>query len=159
MPSSNSPDQPVAVGLKLLPHGEGLDPPAQQSDHAAGADLRAALAPDEVLVLAPGAYRRVPCGFAMALPPGYEAQVRPRSGLAAKHGVTVLNTPGTIDADYRGEVMVILINHGAQPFEIRRGDRIAQMVVAPVTPVRFALVADLDATARGAGGFGSTGHD
>ena len=159
MPLSPSTDGTVAVGLKLLPHGEGIDLPAHQSEHAAGADLRAALAPDNVLVLAPGAYKLVPCGFAMALPPGYEAQVRPRSGLAVKHGVTVLNAPGTIDADYRGEVMVILINHGTQPFEIHRGDRIAQMVIAPVTRARFALVDDLDATARGAGGFGSTGHD
>ena len=159
MPSSNFPDEPVAVGLMILPHGEGIDPPAQQTEDAAGADLRAALAPDVVMTLLPGRYDRVPCGFAMALPRGYEAQVRPRSGLAAKHGVTVLNAPGTIDADYRGEVMVILINHGDTAFEIRRGDRIAQMVVAPVTPVRFTVTTDLDATARGTGGFGSTGHD
>lgn len=108
--------------------------------------------------MAPGARAIVPCGFAMALPTGHEAQVRPRSGLAAKHGVTVLNAPGTIDADYRGEVKVILINHGSEPFEIRRGDRIAQLVVAPVSAVSFSERETLDATSRGAGGFGSTGR-
>lgn len=108
--------------------------------------------------MAPGTRAIVPCGFAIALPTGYEAQVRPRSGLAAKHGVTVLNTPGTIDADYRGEVKVILINHGGEPFEIRRGDRVAQMVVAPVSAVGFSERETLDDTERGAGGFGSTGR-
>src|SRR5690606_28950961 len=112
----------------------------------------------ETLTIAPGARALVPTGMAIALPHGYEAQVRPRSGLAAKHGVTVLNAPGTIDADYRGEIKVILINHGDAPFEIRRGDRIAQMVVAPVTSVRFELREALDETQRGAGGFGSTGR-
>jgi dUTP pyrophosphatase len=121
-------------------------------------DLLAALGTSEVTVIAPGARALVPCGFAMALPLGYEAQVRPRSGLAAKHGVTVLNAPGTIDADYRGEVKVILVNHGQEPFEIRRGDRIAQMVVAPVSAVTFSERETLDETTRGAGGFGSTGR-
>ena len=158
MPLSSSPDDKLAIGLSVLPHGAGLDLPAPQTPGAAVADRRAALGPDEVVMLAPGHYRRVPCGFAMALPTGYEAQVRPRSGLAAKFGVTVLNAPGTIDSDYRGEVQVILINHGDQPFPIRRGDRIAQMVVAPVTPFTMVAVSDLDDTARGDGGFGSTGH-
>ncbi len=148
----------LEIGLQILPHGAGLDLPAPQSAAAAGADLRAALDPDEIVMLAPGQRMLIPCGFAMALPQGYEAQVRPRSGLAAKHGVTVLNTPGTIDADYRGEVKVILINHGDEGFPIRRGDRIAQMVVAPVTAVSFFATASLDDTERGAGGFGSTGH-
>lgn len=125
---------------------------------AAGVDLLAALGISETVTIASGARAIVPCGFAMALPPGYEAQVRPRSGLAAKHGVTVLNAPGTIDADYRGEVKVILINHGSEAFEIRRGDRIAQMVVAPVSAVTFTERESLDETTRGAGGFGSTGR-
>ena len=125
---------------------------------AAGVDLLAALGISETVTIASGARAIVPCGFAMALPPGYEAQVRPRSGLAAKHGVTVLNSPGTIDEDYRGEVKVILINHGSEAFEIRRGDRIAQMVVAPVSAVTFTERESLDETTRGAGGFGSTGR-
>ena len=148
----------VEIDLKILPHGAGLELPAPQSTGAAGADLRAALDPDETVMLAPGQRMLIPCGFAMALPNGYEAQVRPRSGLAAKHGVTVLNTPGTIDADYRGEVKVILINHGDEGFPVRRGDRIAQMVVAPVTAVSFFTATSLDDTERGDGGFGSTGH-
>ena len=127
----------VDIALTYLDHGRGLDLPRQQTAGAAGVDLLAALGMSEVVTMAPGARAIVPCGFAMALPTGYEAQVRPRSGLAAKHGVTVLNTPGTIDADYRGEVKVILINHGGEPFEIRRGDRVAQMVVAPVSAVGF----------------------
>ena len=147
----------LAIALTRLPHGAGLPLPAPQTAQAAGADLLAALGADEEIELAPGARWLVPCGFAMALPPGYEAQVRPRSGLAAKHGVTVLNTPGTIDADYRGEVKVILVNHGDETFVIRRGDRIAQLVVAPVTRFAFTEVSSLDATGRGAGGFGSTG--
>jgi dUTP pyrophosphatase len=147
----------VSVGYLRLDHGQGLALPTQQSSGAAGADLFAALTLSEELVIAPGARALVPCGFAMALPEGYEAQVRPRSGLAAKHGVTVLNAPGTIDADYRGEVKVILINHGEAPFAVRRGDRIAQLVVAPVTAFAFSEVAELDETERGAGGFGSTG--
>ena len=145
------------VRIKRLPHGEGLEPPAYETALAAGCDLRAALSEDETLTLAPGARALVPTGLAMALPPGWEAQVRPRSGLAAKHGITCLNAPGTIDADYRGEVKVILINHGETPFEVRRGERIAQLVFAPVFQAVFEEVDALDDTARGAGGFGSTG--
>jgi dUTP pyrophosphatase len=148
----------IDIGLSFLDHGRGLELPRQQSAGAAGVDLLAALGVSEVVTIASGARAIVPCGFAMALPEGYEAQVRPRSGLAAKHGVTVLNTPGTIDADYRGEVKVILINHGSEPFEIRRGDRVAQMVVAAVSAVTFSERETLDATTRGAGGFGSTGR-
>ena len=148
----------VAIAFSWLDHGKGLDAPRQQSAGAAGVDLLAALGVSETLSIAPGARSLVPCGFAMALPAGYEAQVRPRSGLAAKYGVTVLNSPGTIDADYRGEIKVILINHGAEPFEIRRGDRIAQLVVAPVSAVTFQLEETLDETQRGSGGFGSTGR-
>jgi dUTP pyrophosphatase len=149
---------PVAVAFQLLPHADGLPLPAYQTAEAAGLDLLAAVAEDAPLTLAPGKHAMVPTGLAIALPSGFEAQVRPRSGLAAKHGVTVLNSPGTIDADYRGEIRVILINHGDVPFEIRRGERIAQMVIAPVA--RAALVASvtLSATTRGAGGFGSTGR-
>ena len=147
----------IEIGLVWLAHGEGLPVPSQQSAGAAGMDLVAALPADEEKLLAPGQRALIPCGFAMALPEGYEAQVRPRSGLAARHGVTVLNSPGTIDADYRGEVQVILINLGEAPFAIRRGDRIAQMVVAPVLSARFTVKAELDETVRGAGGFGSTG--
>lgn len=148
----------VGIAFRWLDHGKGLDPPRQQSAGAAGVDLPAALASGEELVLLPGARALVPTGLSIALPEGYEAQVRPRSGLAAKHGVTVLNAPGTIDADYRGEIKVILINHGAEPFAIRRGDRIAQVVVAPVVAAQFAEVEDLDETERGAGGYGSTGR-
>jgi dUTP pyrophosphatase len=148
----------IEIALTFLDHGRGLELPKQQSAGAAGVDLLAALGVSEVLTMVPGTRAVVPCGFAMALPEGYEAQVRPRSGLAAKHGVTVLNTPGTIDADYRGEVKVILINHGSEPFAIRRGDRIAQMVVAPVSAVAFSERESLDATTRGADGFGSTGR-
>ena len=148
----------IDIALTLLDHGRGLELPRQQTAGAAGVDLLAALGISEVVTLPPGGRAIVPCGFAMALPVGYEAQVRPRSGLAARHGVTVLNTPGTIDADYRGEVKVILINLGAEPFEIRRGDRIAQMVVAPVSGVSFSQRETLDETERGAGGFGSTGR-
>ena len=148
----------VEIALSFLDHGRGLELPKQQTMGAAGVDLLAALGISETVTIASGARAIVPCGFAMALPPGYEAQVRPRSGLAAKHGVTVLNTPGTIDADYRGEVKVILINHGSEAFEIRRGDRIAQMVVAPVSAVTFTERESLDETTRGAGGFGSTGR-
>lgn len=142
------------VKILRLPHGEGLALPAYESEHAAGMDLRAA----EDVILPPGGRALVATGFAIALPDGFEAQVRPRSGLAAKHGVTVLNAPGTVDADYRGEVKVILINHGADAFAIKRGDRIAQMIVAPVTRVRLAEAENLSDTARGAGGFGSTGR-
>jgi dUTP pyrophosphatase len=140
-----------------LPHGADLPLPSYQSAHAAGLDLMAAVPTDAPATLAPGERRLIPCGIAIALPDGFEAQVRPRSGLAARHGVTVLNTPGTIDADYRGEVMVIMINLGMQPFVVTRGMRIAQMVVAPVARAGIVEVEALDATARGAGGFGSTG--
>jgi dUTP pyrophosphatase len=150
--------QRVGIGLRWLDHGRGLQVPRQMTAGAAGVDLPAALAPDQVVAIPPGATAIVPTGFAMALPAGYEAQIRPRSGLAARHAITVLNSPGTIDADYRGEVMVILINHGTQPFEIRRGDRIAQMVVAPVSAVQFNLEESLDETARGDKGHGSTGR-
>ncbi len=148
----------IDVALRFLDHGHGLALPRQMSTGAAGVDLLAALGVSEVRTLRPGQRGVVPCGFAMALPEGHEAQVRPRSGLAAKYGVTVLNAPGTIDADYRGEVQVILINHGDQNFDIRRGDRIAQMVIAPVSAVTFELRESLDATERGTGGFGSTGR-
>lgn len=146
----------ISLDLKRLDHGRDLPLPAYQSELAAGLDLLAAV--DGPLFLAPGERALVPTGLSMALPAGYEAQVRPRSGLAAKHGVTVLNTPGTIDADYRGEVKVILINLGQAPFEINRGDRIAQMVIAPVLQAEIREVDVLPDTRRGAGGFGSTGH-
>ncbi len=149
---------PVRVRLMRLPHGEGIAPPAYASDGAAGLDLRAAVPADAPLELAPRARALVPTGFALALPPDHEAQVRPRSGLALKSGVTCLNSPGTVDADYRGEVGVILVNHGAEPFTVRRGDRIAQLVVAPVSRAEWEQVETLDETARGAGGFGSTGR-
>jgi dUTP pyrophosphatase len=148
----------VTVELQQLAHAEGLPLPAYQTNDAAGLDLMAALPDSEPLTLAPGQYALVPTGLAIALPPGFEAQVRPRSGLAAKHGVTVLNSPGTIDADYRGEIKVILINHGQAPFVIKRGERIAQMVIAPVVQAALVPVATLSATDRGAGGFGSTGR-
>ncbi|WP_375452360.1 dUTP diphosphatase [uncultured Devosia sp.] len=147
----------VSIGLVWLAHGHGLPLPAPQSVSAAGADLAAALGDGDAVVLAPGQRAMIPCGFCMALPQGYEAQVRPRSGLAARHGVTVLNAPGTIDADYRGEIKVILINLGNEDFVVRRGERIAQLVVAPVSAPVFRLQETLDETLRGAGGFGSTG--
>ena len=147
---------PVTLELKRLEHGRDLPLPAYQSVLAAGLDLLAAV--DGKITLAPGARALVPTGLAMALPAGFEAQVRPRSGLAAKHGVTGLNTPGTIDADYRGEVKVILINLGDDPFEISRGDRIAQMVIAPVLQADIVEVEVLSETERGSGGFGSTGR-
>ncbi|HEY0651072.1 dUTP diphosphatase [Phenylobacterium sp.] len=145
------------VPITRLPHGEGIPLPAYETSHAAGMDLRAAVPEDAPFVLRPGDRHAVPTGLAFALPDGFEAQVRPRSGLALKSGITCLNTPGTIDADYRGEVKVILINHGPDDFTIRRGDRIAQLVIAPVVQARWTEVASLDETARGAGGFGSTG--
>ena len=148
----------VKVDIRQLPHGEGLALPAYQSADAAGLDLLAAVPQDAPLVLAPGKHAMVPTGLAIALPSGFEAQVRPRSGLAAKHGVTVLNSPGTIDADYRGEINVILINHGEAPFPIRRGERIAQMVIAPVVQAQLVPVSSLSDTGRGSGGFGSTGR-
>jgi dUTP pyrophosphatase len=141
------------ITIHRLPHGEGLALPAYESEHAAGMDLRAA----EDALLAPGGRALIATGFAIALPEGFEAQVRPRSGLAAKYGVTLLNTPGTIDADYRGEIKVILINHGDTAFAVRRGDRIAQMIVAPVVKARLTETAKLSDSGRGSGGFGSTG--
>ncbi len=147
----------VPVRVLRLPHAEGLDLPAYQTVGAAGLDLVAALPGGRVLVLEPGARDLVPTGLALALPEGYEAQVRPRSGLALRHGVTVLNSPGTIDADYRGEIAVILVNHGTEPFPIARGTRIAQLVLARVERLSW-VEGPLDDTARGAGGFGSTGH-
>lgn len=147
----------VHVAIHPLPHAKGLPLPQVQTTSAAGHDLSAAIDADAPVTIAPGARTLIPTGLTMALPPETEAQVRPRSGLALKHGVTVLNTPGTIDADYRGEVQVILINHGAEPFVINRGDRIAQMVIQRVPPVQFTIVDGLDETERGSGGFGSTG--
>ena len=147
--------KPISVSIQRLPHAGGLPLPAYATADSAGMDLSAAVAGE--LVLKPGARAIVPTGFAIALPSGYEAQVRPRSGLAAKNGVTVLNTPGTIDADYRGEVGVILVNLGQHDFTVTRGMRIAQMVIAPVTAARLSEVSELPQTARGAGGFGSTG--
>ncbi|WP_374285593.1 dUTP diphosphatase [Novosphingobium sp.] len=144
---------PIPVPIKRLPHGAGLDLPAYATSGAAGMDVVSA----EDVTLAPGARHAVATGLAMAIPHGFEVQVRPRSGLALKHGITVPNTPGTIDSDYRGELKVILINHGAAPFEIRRGDRIAQLVLAPVVQAGWVEVSELDETARGEGGFGSTG--
>jgi dUTP diphosphatase len=148
----------VELRIRRLPHGADLPLPSHQSTGAAGLDLVAAVAADAPVKLAPGERAMVPCGIAIAVPDGFEAQVRPRSGLAARHGVTVLNAPGTIDADYRGEVTVILVNLGAEAFAVTRGMRIAQLVVAPVERARIVEVASLDATARGAGGFGSTGE-
>jgi dUTP pyrophosphatase len=148
----------VKVDIRQLPHGEGLALPAYQSAHAAGLDLLAAVPEDSPLILAPGQHALVPTGLTIALPSGYEAQVRPRSGLAAKHGVTVLNAPGTVDADYRGEIGVLLINHGAAPFAIRRGERIAQLVIASVVRAELTPATALSATDRGSGGFGSTGR-
>ena len=147
----------LTVEIKPLEHFGELDLPQYETHLAAGADLRAALPHDTPMTLEPGERALVPTGFAMALPAGYEAQIRPRSGLAYKHGITCLNTPGTIDADYRGEVKVLLINHGTEPFTITRGERIAQMVIAPITQPQFMQVTTLSDTARGAGGFGSTG--
>jgi dUTP pyrophosphatase len=148
----------VKIEIRQLPHGEGLALPAYQSAHAAGLDLLAAVPEDSPLVLLPGQRALVPTGLTIALPSGYEAQVRPRSGLASKHGVTVLNAPGTIDADYRGEIGVLLINHGDAPFPIRRGERIAQMIVAAMARAELVPKAVLSATDRGDGGFGSTGR-
>jgi dUTP pyrophosphatase len=145
------------VPITRLPHGEGIPLPAYETSQAAGMDLRAAVPEDDPVILRPGDRHAVPTGLAFALPAGFEAQVRPRSGLALKSGITCLNSPGTVDADYRGEVKVILINHGPEAFTIRRGDRIAPLVVAPVVQATWAEVASLDETARGAGGFGSTG--
>jgi dUTP diphosphatase len=148
----------VKVDIRQLPHAEGLALPAYQTTEAAGVDLLAAVPAETPLILPPGKYAMVPTGLTIALPPGFEAQVRPRSGLAAKHGVTVLNSPGTIDADYRGEINVLLINHGDAPFPIPRGERIAQMVIAPVAQAQLVPADQLSTTARGSGGFGSTGR-
>ena len=150
---------PVTVRLVRLPHGEGLPLPSYQSEGAAGLDLVAAIPSNTQLVLEPRARDVVPTGLVIELPPGYEGQVRPRSGLALKHGVTVLNAPGTIDSDYRGEVKVLLVNLGTAPFIIERGMRIAQLVVAPVTQVELSEERSLAESPRGSGGFGSTGQD
>ncbi len=144
----------IAIQLKRLPHGAGLPAPSYATEGAAGLDVVAA----EDVMLEPGARHAVATGFAIAIPAGYEVQVRPRSGLALKHGVTCLNTPGTIDEDYRGEVKVILANLGSEPFAVRRGERIAQLVPAPVQKASFEEVAELNETGRGGGGFGSTGR-
>jgi dUTP pyrophosphatase len=148
----------ITVEVQRLPHAEGLDLPAYQTAHAAGLDLLAAVAEDKPVTLTPGQRALIPTGLMIAVPPGFEAQVRPRSGLAFKHGVTVLNAPGTIDADYRGEVGVLLINHSDAAFTIQRGERVAQMVIAPITQANLVGVESLSSTARGSGGFGSTGR-
>lgn len=148
----------TTVRIERLPHAEGLPLPAYETTGSAGMDLRAAVADDQPLTLAPGARALVPTGLRIALEAGYEAQVRPRSGLALKHGITCLNTPGTVDSDYRGEVGVILANLGSEPFVIRRGERIAQMVIARYAEATMVEVDTLDETARGTGGFGSTGR-
>lgn len=146
----------VRVRVVVLPHAKGLPLPAYQSDEAAGLDLVAAVPAKEPVVIAPGARVLIPTGLSLELPKGHEGQVRPRSGLALKHGVTVLNSPGTIDSDYRGEVKIILINLGDAAFEVRRGERIAQLVVAPVTHARLVVAQEISDTRRGTGGFGST---
>lgn len=151
--STTSNSDRIAVQVKRLPHGEGLDLPHYATSGAAGMDVVSA----EDVTLEPGAPHAVATGLALAIPAGYEIQVRPRSGLALKHAITVPNTPGTIDSDYRGELKVIMINHGTEPFPIARGDRVAQLVLAPVIQAAWAEVDELDETARGAGGFGSTG--
>lgn len=153
MPSTSNSGADVPVAVVRLPHGDGLDLPVYATAGAAGMDVVSA----EDVTIVPGARHAVATGLAMAIPEGFEIQVRPRSGLALKHGITVPNTPGTIDSDYRGELKVILINHGSEDFAIRRGDRVAQLVLAPVTRASWVEVATLDETARGAGGFGSTG--
>jgi len=145
------------VAVTRLAHGADLPLPAYETAHAAGMDLRAAVPADAPVTLRPGDRHAVPTGLAMAIPPGFEGQVRPRSGLALRHGVTSVNSPGTIDADYRGEVHVILINHGSEAFVVRRGDRIAQLLISPVSRATWREVESLDETARGDGGFGSTG--
>ena len=144
----------TTVGITVLPHGAGLPLPSYQTAHAAGMDLYAAGDAE----IAPGGRALLPTGIAVALPEGYEAQVRPRSGLALKYGITLLNSPGTIDADYRGEIRIIMVNHGAEPFRVTRGERIAQMIVAPVTRVSWAVADELSKTERNSGGFGSTGR-
>lgn len=148
-------NKPVTIAVTRLPHSEGLALPSYATEHSAGMDLLAAV--KENVTLAPGARTLVPTGLSIALPDGYEAQIRPRSGLAFKHGISLTNSPGTIDADYRGEVGVLLINLGQEPFVIERGMRIAQMVIAPYSRAQFSEVLELPSTDRGAGGFGSTG--
>lgn len=148
----------VIVQLVPLANFEGLELPAYETAGSAGMDVRCALPEGDVLILAPGERAMIPTGLSVAIPEGYEIQVRPRSGLAARHGITCLNTPGTIDSDYRGEIRVILINLGQEPFAIRRGERIAQLVLAPVTRLQWQVVDRLDETGRGQGGFGSTGR-
>lgn len=148
----------ITVSVRPLPHFEGLDLPAYETLGAAGMDVRAAIPEGDTITLAPGQRDMVPTGLSVAIPQGYEIQMRPRSGLAAKHGITCLNSPGTIDSDYRGELKVILINHGTEPFIIKRGERIGQMVLAPVTRIVWQAVDNLDETDRGSGGFGSTGR-
>ena len=148
----------TTLRVERLPHAEGLPMPAYETTGSAGMDLRAAMAEGDTIILTPGARALVPTGLKIALEPGFEAQVRPRSGLALKHGITCLNSPGTIDSDYRGEVGVILINHGQEPFVIKRGERIAQLVIAKCEQARMLEVEALDETGRGAGGFGSTGR-
>jgi dUTP pyrophosphatase len=151
----------MRIPVHMLPHGHGLDLPVAATPHAAGMDLRAAIPEGEIWEIAPGQRRLVPTGLVMAIPPGFEGQVRPRSGLALRHGLTVLNAPGTIDADYRGEVQVLLINHGDSPFELCRGERIAQLLVAPVASWTWNPEPSIEAlgdTARGEGGYGSTGR-
>ncbi|MEZ2221300.1 dUTP diphosphatase [Rhizobium sp. RCC_161_2] len=150
-------DTRPTLNLIRLAHGQGLDLPAYETKGAAGMDLRAAIEDGTTLTLAPGKRALVPSGFIFEIPEGFEAQLRPRSGLAFKNGITCLNSPGTVDSDYRGEVKVLLINHGDEPFEITRGMRIAQVVIAPVTQVRVAEITEISETARGIGGFGSTG--
>lgn len=155
------PSETIAIPLHTLPHGKGLPLPARATAHAAGMDLTAAIPEGATWAIPPGAWKLIPTGLAMAIPEGFEGQVRPRSGLALKHGVTVLNAPGTIDADYRNEVQVLLVNHGTEPFEVRRGDRIAQILFAPVTGCAWELVHSLEElgqTTRGLGGYGSTGR-
>jgi dUTP pyrophosphatase len=149
----------LQLQVTRLPHGAGLPLPAYQSEAAAGLDLMAAMAADAPVTIGPGRRALIPTGLTIALPGGTEGQVRPRSGLAARHGVTVLNSPGTIDADYRGEIQVILVNLGQESFTITRGMRIAQLIIAPTVQVTICETATLDETTRGVGGFGSTGHE
>ena len=148
--------RPITVKIKRLPELDGLPLPSKMTQHAAGFDLCAAVR--QPIDMQPGEIRLIPCGFAMEIPAGHEAQVRPRSGLSSKYGITLINTPGTIDSDYRGQVQVPLINHGKTVFTVERGMRIAQMLIAPVPPVELVEVDDLDDTPRGKGGFGHTGH-
>lgn len=151
---SNPTDSPV-LRIVILPHGRGLERPRYETETAAGLDLRAAI--DAPLPIAPGERLLVPSGLTIEIPHGFEGQIRPRSGLAFKYGITCLNSPGTIDSDYRGEVGILLVNHGAEPFTIERGMRVAQLVIAPVAAARIAFVGEISESGRGTGGFGSTG--